>query len=293
MNCSVCNTTLDRDMQYCPKCGTRANSGAGQNNPGVPPVIVPKKSGMSTGCIVALVIGAVCSIPALGILAAILFPAISSARLHANAAAVSSKGREICIGIVSANTEREPLGLPSVWPKTALPAGTTSQKKDISSTVFKTSTEYFKALADEENYGTDKWSPYISGFDYTRLAGAGVPPCTDRNLTAANNMWSIAANLTDADNDVIPILITRNVDVKEIERVVNQGYTASDFNTRINVGSGEYTAPFGSQMVVVIRKGGGVFMFRSRQATLGNVFGRQEFPPRDPSKPKIVYLMPQ
>jgi len=292
MNCSVCSTTLDRDMQFCPKCGARANSGTGQNNPGVPPVIVPKKSGMSTGCIVALVIGAVCSIPALGILAAILLPAISSARMQANAAAVSARGRDIYIGIVSATTEREPLGLPSVWPKTVLPAGTASEKKDALSKAFKTSTEYFKALADEENYGTDKWAPYISGFDYTRLAGAGVPPCKDRNLTAANNMWAIAANLADADNDVIPVLITRNADVKEIERVVNQGYSARDFNTRINVGNGEYTAPFGSQMVVVIRKGGGVFVFRSRQATLGNIFGHQEFPPRDPSKPPIVYLMP-
>ena len=292
MNCSNCGAAVDGTMQFCLKCGTKLNVGADQNNPSVPPVIAPKKSGMSTGCIVALVLGAVCSIPVLGIFAAILLPAISSARLHANAASVASKGREICVGIMSASMEREPLGEGSVWPKTSLPTGAVSQKKDISSKVFKTSTEYFKALADEENYGTGKWDPYISGFDYTRLAGAGVPPCKDRNLTAANNMWVIAANLTDADNDAIPVLITRNVDAKEIERVVNQGYSARDFNTRINVGNGEYRDPFGNQMVVVIRKGGSVFIFRSRQATLDNIFGRQEFPPRDPSKPKIVYLMP-
>ncbi len=292
MNCSVCNTTLDRDMQFCPKCGARANSGTGQNNPGVPPVIVPKKRGMSTGCIVALVIGAVCSIPVLGILAAALFPAISNARLQANAAAVAARGRDIYIGIVSANTEREPLGEGLVWPKTPLPGGSANQKPDAFTKGFKTSTEYFKVLADEEHYGTDTWEPSIPGFDYAKLAGAGVPVCKDYHLTAANNMWSIAANLTDTDNDSIPVLISRNVDMKEIERVVNQGLTASDFNTQINVGNGEYTAPFGSQMAVVIRKGGGVFMFRSRQATLGNVFGRQELPPRDPSKPKIVYLMP-
>lgn len=292
MNCSVCSAPLDHEMQFCLKCGTKVGSGATQNNPGVPPPLAPKKNGMSTGCIVALVIGAVGSIPALGILAAILLPAVTSARLQANAATVSASGRDIYIGIVSANTEREPLGEASVWPKTALPAGTASQTKDISSKVFKTSTEYFKALADEANYGTDKWSPYIRGFDYTKLAGAGVPPCKDRNLTAANNMWAIAANLADEDNDLIPILVTRNVDVKAIERVVNQGYTVADFNTRINVGTGEYTAPFGSQMAVVIRKGGGVFMIRARYATLGNIFGRQELPPRDPSKPKIAYLMP-
>jgi hypothetical protein len=292
MNCSICNTPLDHDMQFCLKCGTKVGSGTGQNNPSVPPVIVPKKSGMSTGCIIALVIGAVFSIPVLGIFAAILLPAISSARLQANAASVASKGREICVGIMSASMEREPFGEASVWPKTAVATGSVGQKKDALSKVFKTSTDYFNALADEENYGKDKWSPYISGFDYTRLAGAGVPPSKDRHLTADNNMWAIAANLTDADNDLIPVLITRNVDVKAIERVVNQGLSARDFNTRINVGNGEYVTPFGNQMVVVIRKGGSYFMLRSRQATLGNLFGNHEFPPRDPSKPPIVYLMP-
>lgn len=292
MNCSVCSAPLDHDMQFCIKCGTKANSEAGQNNPTIPLNPAPKKKGMHVGCIIALVIAAVFSIPALGIFAAILLPAISSARMQANAASVASKGREIHIGIVSASMEREPLGLSSAWPTTFLPAGAASQKKDALSKVFKTSTDYFKALADEENYGTDKWSPYISGFDYTRLAGPGVPPCKDRNLTAANNMWSIAANLTDADNDAIPVFITRNVDVKEIERVINQGLTAKDFNTRINVGNGEYRDPFGNQMVVLVRKGGHTFHLRSRYATLGNLFCNQELPPRDQSKPKIVYLMP-
>jgi hypothetical protein len=261
------------------------------SQPATPPA-VPKKKRKPVGCINALVVAGVFAIPALTIIDAGLFPVISKAMLHANATAVGRRGREIYIGIVTANTGREPLGEGLVWPKTPLPDGAANEKIDLFTKGFMTSTEYFKTLADEENYGTDKWSPYISGFDYAKLAGAGVPVCKDYHLTAANNMWSIAANLTDADNDVIPILITRNVDVKEIERVINKGFTAADFNTRINVGSGEYTAPFGSQMVVVIRKGGGVFMFRSRQATLGNVFGRQEFPPRDSSKPKIVYLMP-
>jgi hypothetical protein len=257
------------------------------------PPAVPKKKGMSTGCVIACVIGGVFLIPGLlGIMAGALFPAISKAMLKANATAVGQRGREIYIGIVTANTEREPLGLPSVWPKTSLPTGSVSQENDLSGKTFKTSTEYFKALADEEHYGTDKWESVIPGFDYTKLAGGGVPPCENHRLTAANNMWAIAANMTDADNEEIPVIITRNVDVKAIERVVNHGLTSRDFNIQIDLGKGAYRAPFASVLGVFVRKNGAIIRMRPRQATLGELFGNKELPPRDPSKPPIVYLMP-
>lgn len=64
----------------------------------------------------------------LGILASALFPAISSAMLRATMTAVKSKGRNIYMAIVSANTEREPLGLGNIWPKTK---ATTDDTKDI------------------------------------------------------------------------------------------------------------------------------------------------------------------
>ena len=52
----------------------------------------------------------------LGILSAALFPAIGNAVMSANMAAVGTRGKDIFVAITSANMEREPLGLGSVWP---------------------------------------------------------------------------------------------------------------------------------------------------------------------------------
>lgn len=292
MNCSHCGASVDGTMQYCLKCGTPVNTVADQSPQAAKPPATPKKKGLSVGCIVALVVVGALAIPMLGIVAAALFPAISNARLQANAAAVAARGREICVGIISANMDQESLGKGAIWPKTPLPGGASNDKTDAFSKGFTTSTEYFKALMDEAHYGTDTWKPSMPGFDYATLSGAGVPPCKDRNLTAANNLWSIAANLTEEDHDQVPLLITCNVDVNAIERAVNQGLKERDFNTRIDLGSGKERLNFGRQMIVVVRKDGSVVRLRTRQTTLGTLFDHQTLPPRDPSKPKIVYLMP-
>lgn len=293
MNCSHCATAVDDNMQFCLKCGSKLKEGTGQNRQAEKPPVVSKKNEKHDGRLNAYLIVGVFLIPGLlGLLDAFLFPVISNAMLQASATAVSQRGREIYIGIVTANTVREPLGEGLVWPKTPLPGGDSNQTSDAFTKGFRTSTDYFKALADEEHYGADTWKPSIPGFDYIMLAGAGVPPCAAHRLTAANNIWVVAANLTDADSEEIPVLITRNVDVKAIERVVNQGLTRRDFNTRIDLGTGEYRMPFGRLIAVFVRKNGATIRVRPRHATLGELFGNHEFPPRDPSMPKIVYLMP-
>jgi hypothetical protein len=211
--------------------------------------------------------------------------------LRSSSAAVVARGRAIYIAITGANTEREPLRKTWLWPKTPVAEGAENQKMDTFSNGFKTSTEYFKALLDEENYGTSKWKSHVVDFDYSKLAGAGVQACTNNHLTAANNIWSIVANITDQDNDRVPFLVTRNLDVKELERVVNQGLKKEDFNKRITF-SELYVAPFRDKCVIIVFKGGKKPKSFSGKATLGDLFDHKELPPRDPSKPPIVYLMP-
>jgi hypothetical protein len=216
---------------------------------------------------------------------------VSSAPLSANMAAVGTRGKDIYVGIVSANKDRETERLPPIWPKTYLCF--TNIPSDISGKIFKTSTEYFAALYDEEHVSTEKWKPWVSGFDYSKLAGAGVPEKKGKGkLQAKNNMWLIAANITEEDSDLIPVLITRNVDIKEIERLVNCGGATSDLNAMIAVGNGAYKTPLGEKGFVLVRKGGGTFSVRSKYARLDYIFNAQPLPPRDPSKPPIVYLMP-
>jgi hypothetical protein len=209
--------------------------------------------------------------------------------LKAQMAAVAARGRDIYVAITSANTDRETELLPPIWPKTCL--ASTNLTGDISGKVFKTSTEYFATLYDEEHVGTEAWKPWVQNFDYSKLAGAGVPSKAGKGkLLAQNNMWLIAANVTPEDSDIIPILITRNVDTKEIERYVNQGGTLSN-DTKL-VWSGDYKTPFGNKGFVMVRKGGGTFSNQAKYATLRVLFNSQTLPSRDPSKPPIVYLMP-
>jgi hypothetical protein len=210
---------------------------------------------------------------------------------HPGMAIVPARGRDIYVAITSANTEREPLGMPPVWPKTSL--APTNYPGDISSKTFKTSSDYFYELYDGPNIGTPQYDPYVKGFDYSKLAGAGVPAKVGSGkLTAKNNMWLIAANITDEDADIIPLLISRNVDVKEIERYINQSGGLAPDDTRIELGKGAYKTPFGDKGFVMVRKGGGTFSNQAKYATLRVLFNSETLPPRDPSKPPIVYLMP-
>lgn len=248
---------------------------------------VPKKPLSASDILVRIL----CSLAVLAVLVVALFPTTASNPLIGNLMAVSARGKDIIVAITGANADRIPLGLPPVWPTTYL--ATTNHPGDISSRISQTSSDYFFELYDGPNVGTEKHDPYIKGFDYSKLAGAGVPAKSGGGkLTAANNMWIIAANITDQDDDRIPFLITRNVDVKEIERVVNQGLKASEFKIGIDLGQGQYRAPFGNKGFAAVFKGGATFNLKKRTVTLGDIFKNKELPPRDPSKPKIVYLMP-
>jgi hypothetical protein len=206
---------------------------------------------------------------------------------------VSARARDIYVAITSANTDREPLGLGNIWPKTKLKSGVDASSNDISVKCFTNSSDYFYEIFDGPNVGMDRHDPYVKGFDYSKLAGAGVPgKVGGGKLTAENNMWAIAANITEEDSDVIPLLITRNVDVKLLEYFINHGGPTSNLNMRIALGAGEYKTPFGDKGAVFVRKGGGTFNFQAKYATVRYLFNSETLPPRDPSKPKIVYLMP-
>ena len=227
----------------------------------------------------------------LGLLSCAIPLPSGGAMLKAKMASVAARGKDIHVAITNANALRKTVNLPHIWPKTYL--ASTNLTDDISGKVFKTSTEYFATLYDEEHVGTEIWKPWVSGYDYSKLAGMDLPAKEGKGkLLAQNNMWLIAANVTAEDSDIIPILITRNVDVKEIERLVNCGGPTSNLNAKIAVGKGAYKTPFGDKGFVMVRKGGGTFNNQARFATLRVIFNSQTLPQRDPSKPPIVYLTP-
>ena len=222
----------------------------------------------------------------LGILMGALFPAISSAMLSAQTAAVSMRGRNLFVGITQANTEREAAGLTSVWPKGSTDKSDDSE--DIAGMTFGTSTEYFKELFDIDNYGKDTWSPYVSGVDMNVLSGAGVPPFAGQQLDSKNVMWIVAQGLTDEMEDVIPALITRNC---QSDTLITSGSFSGQTKTAVGVGKangGESDTPFANKAWICIRKGGGASTIKAKYSKLYLVYNQQSF--TIPSETDFSYL---
>ena len=208
----------------------------------------------------------------LGILSAALFPAISNAMMKANMTAIAARGRDIYIAITSANADREPLGLGNVWPKTTQETGVDTASKDIGIQTFQNSSDYFYELYDGVNVGTDQHDPYVKGFDYSKLAGAGVPAKSGQGkLQAANNMWVIAGNVRDEMEDIIPILVTRNLDCSSLRKDLT---TVED--TKLQW-SATFKAPFSNKGFVSVRKGGGSYPTQSKYATIRVLYNSQTF----------------
>lgn len=208
----------------------------------------------------------------LGILSAALFPAISNAVMKANMTAVATRGRDIYVAITGANTEREPLGLGNVWPKTKADTDEGSDNKDIASMAFTDSCKYFEELYDGKHVGTEEHSPYVAGFDYSKLAGAGVTAKSGTgSLKKENNMWVVAGNVLDEMEDIIPILVTRNVDCTSLKSKMD-----TVKNTKITW-SKTFKTPFSNKGFVMVRKGGGTFNGSAKYATHRVIYQNQTF----------------
>ena len=200
-----------------------------------------------------------------------LVPAVINACSGATMTAVGARGRDIFVSITGANTEREPLGLPSVWPSEN-PPFTNASTHEVECFNFSNSTDYFKYLYDAARVGTARWNPFVAGFDYSKLAGNGVPTCTDGRLTSENNLWTIAMNVTDDISDIVPVLITRNIDVSSLAAKVAD--TNWDKSLRFDP---EWETPYGNKAFIMIRKGGGVFRARAKYMSYRVVYQNQAY----------------
>jgi len=212
-------------------------------------------------------------IGALGILAAALTPAISNAVLQSNMTEVGAKGRDIFVAIAGANSQRKLLGLDSVWPRTEVSSWGGGGSRDISERIFSNSSDYFNELYDGDNIGTENWRPYVVGFDYSKLSGAGVPAKSGfGRLTPEYNMWAIAANVRDEMADIIPVLVTRNIDCSNLYRDL-----PPDGMDGMLTWSYIYRTPLSNKGFVMVRKGGAIFKARAKYATVKVVYQNQSF----------------
>ena len=206
----------------------------------------------------------------LSILAGSMLPAIVSAQLSANMAAKATMGRNVFISIIQTNTEREAVGLTSIWPRTHAP--NSDDKDDIAGRTYQKSTDYFSDLCDKSNYGTDKWSPYVSGCDLNAFG-------KDFDL------WHVAANVTDEMPDCIPVLISANFNPALLP---SKWDGSSDDLKRLPVGS---NGVWGDKAIVIIRKGGAARVIKAKDLTYETLYG-EAFDLTD-AEPPVVYLTPK
>jgi hypothetical protein len=222
----------------------------------------------------------------LGLLTFALQPCLSSSMYKANMAAVAARGRDIYVAITSANTDREPFDLPSVWPQSNPP---TTNAVDISKMNFTNSTDYFWALYDGDHLGTTNHHPCVKGFDFSKLAGAGVVAHTGQGrLKPANNMWTIAKNVREEMEDIVPILVTRNLAAESLAADIK---SVSDRRLLFDE---EWMTPFRNKGFVMVRKGGGTFNNTAKYATQRVLYNSQTFMTTIPGSqlPGLRYLTP-
>jgi len=267
---------------------TSHDANNGQQTP--PPLPVVNK-GTSSRTKPTIII--VCAIAAAilffgGILAAVSFPAVANAIMRANMTAMANRAKDIYATIVRINFEREPLGLGPIWPKSGEPMEY-AEDMDISDMTFANSSDYFSVLCAWEHRTSSLAQYVIYSFDYSKCAGAGVPLKQEYGrLTAENNAWTIAANITDDMPDIIPFIVSRNVDPSSL--IPREGDLRQQF-----LRPSKYMTPFGHHGFLFVRKGGKIYQATWRYASLDRLYqgaSKEELQAIRDAFEKIKYLEP-
>ncbi len=223
----------------------------------------------------------------LGILMGALFPAISSAMLSANTSAMSMRGHRLHEAITQVNIDRESKGLASIWPHINEADGKSDDSDDIAGKTFGTATDYFKELFDMQNYGSENHEPYVTSCDLSVLSGSGVPACTG-TLTKNNVGWTIAGGVTSEMEDLVPIIVSRNVDTSVFPTSAGS-HDMSTVKDKLSLGK-TYAAPFGNKACIIIHKGGAAEVYKSKDAKVYLVYKQGSF--NVPAGVTMQYLVP-
>ena len=184
-------------------------------------------------------------IAVIGILAGMLFPAIKAVMNSAQGTRVANNGKQIVTAITSANIDREANSKGDIWP---------TVDKNWSS-----SNEYFARLLG------DGGKAELTGISVSMFAGGGVEAAKDAasmKTDKKGNIWSMLAGISVCD-DNMPFIWTRNMN----------GLVDTDFNTSQDDETDwadkldDAETPFGSQQVVLARKGASFQVIKAKDLT--------------------------
>ena len=225
----------------------------------------------------------------LGILMGALFPTISSAMFNANTSAMAMKGRNLFVAITQANTDRLAAGLTTVWPQEETDGLDDDDKQLIGAS---TTTDYFKYLFDIQNKGNAaNWKPYVD-CDIGLISGGGVQGASGSNLTKNNIAWLIAQNVQDTMDDVVPVMVTRNVQYSTLNSALQSKVEGNETTeVKCGNGTGESDEPFGNKGWVLVRKGGATQVIKQKYSKYSVIFNHTGFDNSNlDNKPKFLGL---
>ena len=133
----------------------------------------------------------------IGILVAIVLPALSNALLRAKLATASSNARSVVQVFYGRETELIYSATATAWPK----YGTTTAP---TANVFKTSSTFFQYMMTN---GIMEVNPSF-------FAASGVEPAKDpKQFLATNNAWCIVGDISDAYPETSPAVFTKNLTI--------------------------------------------------------------------------------
>lgn len=174
----------------------------------------------------------------IGILAALLFPAIQGALTKAKAIRVGSNGRQIHLGVFDASMEAAALDLPETWPSS-------------------TSTDYAQTSTDWFKYAVT--NQIIKGVDFTFFSAPGTKVQSDEaDFDAEGNAWCISVDLDESTPASVPFLFTKNIK------------PGADLSTLSTPALDPAAKPFGDKLGIVITKGGAVRILPGKVFTIEN-----------------------
>ncbi len=204
----------------------------------------------------------------IGILAALLFPAIEGALTKAKALRVGNNGRQIHLSVFDENLSLDQLDLPLIWPVS-----------DTSS--YDTTDPFIGACVSSTTY-LDYLFKYdiIKGIDLSFFAAPGVTPATGTNtFLAANNAWCVTLDIDDDTPAGVPFLFTKNFNFEGGS--IDQMNEADPLNEAKGM-------PFNGKIGVVVTKGGRVRILQKKyllDTRSSPQLGKELFNPPNMAKP--------
>ncbi len=195
----------------------------------------------------------------IGILMAVLFPAINNALFRGRILGAAANARSIMQAIYSKDTEGIYLEVVA-WP--------TKGSTQPDSNVFATSTDFFKYCI------TNKVLEVQPNF----FATGGLKPAKSINdFQGGNNAWSFVAGVADSYYDTAPVLISQNLEISTIGQALTQD--AQGKLNDLQDSTSSKPRPFGKKGFVFATKTGSAFALYGdslRFSSVTNMFMQKE-----------------